>query len=101
VDLLGELGQRREVLDGRVGEHDVQTLPALPHPFVQPIHVGRDAHVTTHRGDLIADRGDGLLQLLLAPPRHEHVRALRDEPSRDRQADPGAATGDDGGLAFE
>jgi len=77
--LLRHLADRRELgVAGAREEHVDPALLAL-HGVIEAVDVGEISGVALDAGDVPADRANGVVELLLAPPRDEDVRPLVDE----------------------
>ena len=85
----------------RVVDQDVQAAEALHHEGHDPLRLAALAHVGAEVGRPLGVRlGEGL-QGLLSPAGDDDPRAERDEALRRREADPGAAAGDQDYAVFK
>ena len=102
VEVLGRDVLERHGLDEPgAGDDDVEPALLGPDRRKETIEIVQVGQIALHRGHLVTDCRDRLVQLGLPPAGDEHVAALRHEPLRDRQADPAAAAGDHRDLAVK
>jgi hypothetical protein len=99
--LLRHLTDRRDLAVAGAGEQDVDATLLALHDVVEPVQVGEIPGVALDAGDVPADRLHRVVELLLAPPRDEHVRALFDEQLGRRERHAGRGGRDDRDFAVE
>src|SRR5262249_55452713 len=99
--LLRHLTDRRVLAVAGAGEEDVDATLLAPDDVVEAAQVGEVPGVALDAGDVPSDRLHRGVELLLAPPGDEHVRALFDEQLRRRERHPGRGGRDDRDLAVE
>jgi hypothetical protein len=90
--------------DARVGERDVDAAVLLDDPVDGRADRGGVAHVKRDAADLVAARGqpvDRALEALGVHVGDDHVGAGVGQDRRERVAQPGRATGDQGHLAAD
>jgi hypothetical protein len=83
-----------------VGDHHVELAAIRSDLRVEAVEVLELANVTLHAGDVPADRGDRLVQFLLATGEDIDERPFSDEPLRRCQSNPAGAAGNHGDLVL-
>ena len=99
---LRELLELRERCHTGVREEDIEARAVAFDRCEQPLEIGGLRDVAGDGGHVAADRGHGLVQLVLSTSGDEDVRPLLEESRGGGATDPvRAAPGDDCGLALE
>ena len=91
--LLGDLAEAAKFVIPGVDRQHVGMSCLVLNRRVNAVEVAEVGGVALNRGGVAADRGDGLVQLGLAPAGNKNACAFLGETFGDPETDPGAAAG--------
>src|SRR5580693_5799662 len=98
---FGDVGEGDEFANTGVGENNIDSSLHLSDCLVEKVKIGHLGNVALNTGRIGADCLQGLIELLLAAPRDEHISTFIDEQLCGCQPNPFCSASDDGDLAFE
>jgi hypothetical protein len=96
-----DFAELSKFVESCVDEQDVNATGLLLYGFVDPIYIRQDGSVSANCGNVATDLSNGLVQLRLAAPGDEYLRPFGNKVLGGTQADPRAASGNDGNFVRE